>query len=183
MVTWGMGVVTKKKRLVLRTTILTLLVLAIGFTVYMNIAGGRSDTAEVGKKAPDFVLKDLDGHEYRLSDYRGKGVFLNFWGTYCEPCKDEMPAMDRQYQIYKDQGVEILAVNVGEAELAIEKFINEYDLTFPVIVDESGDVQRAYGIFPLPATYLINSDGIIVDYITGRMDEADIQEYMERIKP
>ena len=91
--------------------------------------------------------------------------------------------MDRQYQIYRDRGVEILAVNVGESEIAIQKFIHQYDLSFPVVIDESGDVQKAYGIYPLPATFLIDSEGKIVDYIEGRMDDRDIQAYMERIKP
>ena len=174
----------KKRRLVMRTAVLTILLAAIAYTLYTNLAGGSAGgNPRVGDRAPDFVLKDLDGRKYRLSDYRGKGVFLNFWGTYCEPCKDEMPAMDRQYQIYKEQGVEILAVNVGESELAIQKFIDEYNLSFPVIVDETGDVQKAYGIYPLPATFLIDPEGMIVDYIEGRMDDADIQAYMERIKP
>lgn len=173
----------KKRRLVIRTVVLTILLAAIGYTIYANIAGGSAGIPRAGDMAPDFVLRDLDGKEYRLSDYRGKGVFLNFWGTYCEPCKDEMPAMDRQYQIYRDRGVEILAVNVGESEIAIQKFIDQYDLSFPVVIDETGDVQKAYGIYPLPATFLIDSEGKIVDYIEGRMDDRDIQAYMERIKP
>ncbi len=143
----------KRRRFFIRTAILTILAAAVVYTLYGHLTSDEKKALASGDIAPDFVLEDLNGKPYRLSDYRGKGVLLNFWGTYCKPCKDEMPAMDRQYQIYKDQGVEILAVNVGEAELAIEKFINDYDLTFPVIVDESGDVQRAYGIFPLPATY------------------------------
>lgn len=139
--------------------------------------------AAIGEEAPDFVLKDLEGNEYKLSDYRGKGVFLNFWGTWCEPCKDEMPYMQNQYKKYKDKGVEIIAINVGETKIAIENFAKQYNLSFPIVVDESGEVQKAYGIFPLPATYLINSDGIIVDYIESTMTEEMVQQYMEKIKP
>lgn len=173
----------KKKRLVLRSIILLLLSAAIIFVLYSNFSKDNRKVAAVGEEAPNFVLKDLEGNEYKLSDYRGKGVFLNFWGTWCEPCKDEMPYMENQYQKYKDEGVEIIAINVGETKIAIENFAKQYNLSFPIVIDESGEVQKAYGIFPLPATYLINSDGIIVDYIETTMTEEMVQQYMEKIKP
>jgi peroxiredoxin len=173
----------RKKRLTLRIVILTLLTIAIIYTLYANFTKDNREVAAIGEEAPDFVLKDLEGNEYQLSDLRGKGVFLNFWGTWCEPCKYEMPYMENQYHVYKDQGVEILAVNVGETDLAIETFAKQYNLTFPIIVDKGGAVQNAYGIFPLPATYLINPDGIIVDYIESSMTEEEVKQYMEKIKP
>lgn len=174
---------SKRKRHTRRTIILSLLAAAIIYTLYANFTKDERKVAAIGDTAPDFVLQDLEGNEYRLSDYRGKGVFLNFWGTYCKPCKDEMPYMDNQYQVYKDQGVEILAVNVGETNLAIETFQKQYNLSFPIIVDEAGEVQKAYGIYPLPATFLIDSKGNVVKYYDGPMDEELVKEFMEMIKP
>lgn len=156
---------------------------AIIYTLYANFSKDNRNAAAIGEKAPDFVLQDLEGNEYQLSDFRGKGVFLNFWGTWCEPCKYEMPYMENQYEIYKEQGVEVIAVNVGETKLAIETFAKTYDLSFPIVVDDNKEVQRAYGIYPLPATYLIDSEGVIVDYIETTMTEEMVQKYMEKIKP
>lgn len=173
----------KKRRLALRTIILTVLLVAIFYTLYANLTKDTRKTAAVGEEAPDFVLKDLEGNEHRLSDYRGKGVFLNFWGTWCKPCKTEMPYMENQYQQYKNQGVEIIAVNAGETNLAIETFAKQYQLSFPIVVDDTGEVQKAYGIYPLPATFLISPDGKIVDYIEQSLTEDMIKNYMERIKP
>lgn len=174
---------TKNRRFVIRASILALLAIAVIYTLYANFTKENKDLVREGDMAPDFVLKDLDGKEYRLSDYRGKGVFLNFWGTYCKPCKKEMPYIDNQYKKYKDQGVEVIAVNVGETDLSIRNFVEQYNLSFPIVVDKDGEVQEAYNIYPLPATFLINKDGKIVDYITGELNEEKIQQYMEKIKP
>lgn len=172
----------KKRRLVLRTVILIVLAAAIIFTLYANFTKNDRKIATVGEQAPDFVLEDLDGRKYRLSDFKGKGVFLNFWGTFCDPCKREMPYMDNQYKKFKDQGVEIIAVNVGETDLAIETFANQYNLSFPIVVD-NGEVQKAYGIYSLPATFLISPEGKVVDYIEQSLTEDMIADYMNQIKP
>ena len=83
------------------------------------MAKEKYDVLQVGDDAPDFALIDLNGESHQLSDYKGQGVFLNFWGTWCATCKKEMPAMGRQYQVYKDQGVQILAVNIAESDLKV----------------------------------------------------------------
>ncbi|SFL55602.1 thiol-disulfide oxidoreductase ResA [Salibacterium qingdaonense] len=118
-----------------------------------------------------------------LKDYRGKGIFLNFWGTYCPPCEEEMPYMDRLYAKYKDEGVEILAVNVGESDLAVDRFVNRHDLSFPVPMDREKEVLDLYGINPLPTTFLVDKEGIVLDIIIGGMTEENIEGYMEQIKP
>ncbi|WP_273129111.1 thiol-disulfide oxidoreductase ResA [Bacillus weihaiensis] len=172
----------KKKRLLMRSIILILLISALGYTLYSNFFISK-ERVRAGSEAPNFLLKDLEGNEHQLSDYKGKGVFLNFWGTWCEPCEREMPYMNNQYQMYKDQGVEVLAVNIAESDLAVSTFVNKYDLSFPVVLDKQSQVFKAYGVGKLPATYLIDSDGKVVDVITGTLTERMIQEYMEQIKP
>ncbi|HZH58437.1 MAG TPA: thiol-disulfide oxidoreductase ResA, partial [Metabacillus sp.] len=119
----------KKKRLLMRSIILILLIGALGYTLYSNFFVSKEKVKE-GSKAPDFVLTDLEGNEHQLSDYKGKGVFLNFWGTWCKPCEREMPYMDNQYEYYKNQGVEVLAVNIAESNIAVQSFVNKHDLTF-----------------------------------------------------
>lgn len=146
----------KKKRFYMRTIILVLMVVAIIFTIYTNLTKERTALIQVGDDAPDFALVDMNGEKHQLSDYKGKGVFLNFWGTWCKPCEREFPLMDKQYQVYKDQGLEILAVNIGESDFAVQKFIDRKGLTFPVLIDDKKSVMETYKINPLPTTLLIN---------------------------
>ncbi|MDF0726173.1 thiol-disulfide oxidoreductase ResA [Cytobacillus sp. S13-E01] len=172
----------KKQRLLIRTIILLLLASALGYTLYSNFFVSKEKIV-VGDLAPDFVLTDLNGEKHRLSDYRGQGVFLNFWGTWCKPCEKEMPYMENQYKIYKDQGVQILAVNVGEPVFSVSKFVEKYGLSFPVVIDKGNQVLNAYGVDPLPTTFLVDKEGKIVEIITGTLTERMVQEKMELIKP
>ncbi|MDQ1001674.1 peroxiredoxin [Neobacillus niacini] len=173
----------KKRRLVMRTTILVILAAAVAYTLYANLTKDNRMKVEVGKQAPDFVLVDMEGKKHKLSDYKGQGVFLNFWGTWCKPCEAEMPYINNQYNHFKDMGVQVLAVNVSESELAVNQFIERKGLDFPNVIDTDGQVQAAYGINPLPATFLIDKNGKVVKYHTGQLTEATVAEYMEKIKP
>ncbi|MGJ7919937.1 thiol-disulfide oxidoreductase ResA [Neobacillus sp. LXY-4] len=173
----------KKQRLMIRTFILLILGAAIAYTLYANFTKDDKQTVEIGKKAPDFALVDLNGEKHKLSDYKGQGVFLNFWGTWCKPCEKEMPYINHQYQQFKDQGVQVLAVNVGESDLAVKKFAERYQLDFPIVIDKDSEVMHAYGVNPLPITFLIDKDGNVVKTHTGELTEAMVKEFMEQIKP
>ncbi|MGE6718189.1 thiol-disulfide oxidoreductase ResA [Peribacillus frigoritolerans] len=173
----------KKRRLISRTIILLLLGVALVFALYTNFTKDKNESLRKGSDAPNFVLTDMEGKEHKLSDYKGKGVFLNFWGTYCKPCEYEMPYMENQYKNFKDQGVEILAVNVGESDYAVNNFITKHDLTFPVMIDKGREVENAYRVDILPVSFLVDKEGKVIDIITGALTEESIQKHMERIKP
>lgn len=173
----------KKNRLIIRSIVLLALASAIVFTIYSGLTRETQNVLKVGDDAPDFKLTDLNGNSHQLSDYKGHGVFLNFWGTWCAPCKKEMPAMGRQYEVYKNQGVQILAVNISESDLKVRSFADQYGMVFPTLIDKTKSVMQAYNVKPLPTTLLIDSEGKIAKIITGEMSEKDIQEYMESIKP
>ncbi|MBT2754862.1 thiol-disulfide oxidoreductase ResA [Mesobacillus foraminis] len=173
----------KKKRLAIRTVILLVLAAAVGYTLYANFTKDDIQRVEVGKTAPDFALVDMNGEKHKLSDYRGQGVFLNFWATWCKPCEREMPYIDHQYNNFKDQGVKVLTVDVGESRVAVNKFIERHNLSFPVMIDSDGQVQTAYGIDPLPITFLIDKDGKVVRSHTGELTEATVRQFMGEIKP
>lgn len=173
----------KKKRLITRTVLLVVMVLAIGYTVYAAATKDKHAKLSIGDTAPDFVLEDLDGNKHKLSDYKGQGVFLNFWGTWCPPCEKEMPAMNRQYDVYKDQGIQILAANVGQSNFEASTFAQRYDLNFPILLDTTRGVKDSYSVINLPATYLISPEGKVVDIITGEMSDEQIASYLEAIKP
>lgn len=170
----------KKKRLVIRTLVLLLLASAIIFSI---VSKDKVKVLAVGDKAPDFELVDLDGNTHRLSDYKGQGVFLNFWGTWCGPCKTEMPYMEHQYNEFKEKGVQVLAINIAESNLKVESFKDQYGLSFPIAIDKNGSVKEAYNIVPLPTTFLINEEGEIEQIITREMSESEIISLMEGIQP
>lgn len=150
----------------------------------MPSPNGKEDTAsQVEYKAPDFKLKTLEGKTVRLSDYVGKKVILNFWATWCPPCKEEVPHMQKVYEEYKNQGVEILAVNVTNKEGgkgAVAQFVKEHGLTFKVLLDKEGVVGSTYQVLTLPTTYMIDTKGNMVDIIEGPMNETLMKKLINK---
>ncbi|WP_409289044.1 thiol-disulfide oxidoreductase ResA [Peribacillus sp. SCS-37] len=173
----------KKQRLAMRAVILFILAAALVYALYANLTRADIDKVKLNSEAPNFVLEDMNGNKHKLSDYKGQGVVLNFWGTWCKPCEKEMPYMDSQYAKFKDKGVQILAVNVGESSYAVEHFADKYGLDFPIMIDKKSEVQNAYRVDPLPVTFLIDKEGKVIDQMTGSLTEAEIEHFMNRIKP
>ena len=132
----------KRNRLIFRTSILVVLVGAIIFALVSNLQADNT-IYRAGDAAPDFKLQQVsdnnDLETIQLSDLKGKGVMLNFWGTWCAPCEAEMPYMQSLYPEYHDKGIEIVAISLDNTELAINRFIDEYDLTFPIPHDKTGE--------------------------------------------
>jgi thiol-disulfide isomerase/thioredoxin len=120
--------------------------------------------------APDFTLSDPNGRKVSIKDFRGKVVFLNFWATWCESCRDEMPSMERLYREFKGQGLEIVAVNVKEKQPQAMAFYKKLLLSYPVLLDAEGEVGQLYGAFGLPVTYLIDRKGIVLARLWGPAD-------------
>lgn len=173
----------KKRRSITRTIILAVLVSAIAYTVYVTATKDTNKVINEGDVAPDFVLTDMEGNKHHLSDYRGQGVLLNFWGTWCPPCKEEMPALNNSYDKYKDQGVQVLSINIAQSDFEVQNFVDEYKLNFPVTIDHSKSVMRTYNVDQLPATFLIDPEGEIKKILTYGINEAEFDRSMESIKP
>lgn len=117
--------------------------------------------------APDFTLHDLSGNSVSLSQFRGRMVFLNFWATWCPPCRSEMPAMDALYNRFKGRGLVMLAVDMRESKAPVAKFMNDLQLNFPALLDINGSVSTLYGITGLPTTYIIDPKGNIIGKKVG----------------
>ncbi|WP_421381402.1 peroxiredoxin family protein [Bacillus salacetis] len=139
-----------------------------------------------GDAAPDFTLTTLDGKEVSLSDYKGKKVILNFWATWCPPCKAEMPHMQEYYEKYHEKAnVEMLAVNlttIDEGRAAIEKFVEEYGLTFPIPLDEEGTQGTIYQAQTIPTSYMIDTNGNIQHKILGPMNKEMMIQLVESME-
>lgn len=119
---------------------------------------------------PDFALPDAAGKKVSLKDFRGKIVMLNFWASWCAPCREEMPAMERLYREYRDQGFVVLSVNVRDKREDALAFMKELNLTYPVVFDPSGRWLLRYGAWGLPNTYLIGRDGEGLARMRGHAD-------------
>ena len=131
--------------------------------IKMGIVSPKSE-----KLAPDFALETLTGEILSLKDFKGKAVLLNFWATWCEPCKKELPSMQKIYDELKSDGMEIVAISIDRNKKErVGKYIEKYKLTFPVLLDPSQKVRKNYFILGLPTSYLIGSDGKLKGFISG----------------
>jgi len=134
----------------------------------------------VGKEAPNFTLKNLEGMEVSLEDYRGKIVLVNFWATWCVYCDIEMP--DLQKIDTENEDVVVLAVDVGEDKETVEKYINENGYDFEVVLDENGAVARMYLVGGYPASYFIDKEGILIGSVPGMMTYEQMNKVLEDIR-
>ncbi len=130
-------------------------------------------SVNVGGVAPDFTLKTFQGDTVTLSKLRGKVVLVNFWATWCPPCRAEMPSMETLYQTLKDRGLEMLAVNVEEdAQEVLKDFLQKNPHSFTIPLDTQMRVQEMYNVYRFPETFVIDKNGVIVDHIIGARDWA-----------
>ena len=131
----------------------------------------------------DFALRDLTGKTVSLSDYEGEFVFLNFWATWCPPCREEMPSMEVLHERTKGMPFRIVAVNVGEDQQTVASFIEREGYTFPVLLDESSGVSQNYSVRGIPTSYFITPDGLIVGMLVGTRywDEPDVLQAIDTI--
>lgn len=151
------------------------------------IAGDESQTIYKLEKtplAPDFVLKDVDGKSHKLSDYRGKVVMINFWASWCPPCRFELPSMERAYNKLKQHGVEFLAINLGEDADTIFTFTADYPVSFPLLMDIDSSVSDKYPVIGLPTSYFVSPEGRLIYRAIGsrEWDEKAILEKIIQMK-
>ncbi len=126
-----------------------------------------------GSPAPVFSLPNLEGSETSLEDFRGRVVLLNFWATWCKPCKDEMPSMERLYQELREEGFELVAVSVDEEAAPVLEFRDRYELTFPILLDAEMYVSPLYQTYRYPESLLIDRKGTIISRFVGPRDWSD----------
>ncbi len=129
----------------------------------------------MGFRAPGFSVPALDGQSLSLADYRGKVVMINFWATWCIPCRVEMPSMENLYEKYRGKGFEILAVSGGESQSVVQPFIENLKLSFPILLDEQFEVHDKYQVSAIPSTFLVDKSGVITNRFFGAMDWNDDQ--------
>lgn len=174
----------KTQRILLYLLILAMGAVWITFNADTSNATDNTSAPQAGFAAPDFTLKTPKGEEYTLSELKGNTVLVNLWATWCPPCRAEMPAIEKMYKEYKDQGLIVLAINMTYQDdpADIAPFIQKYNLTFPILLEETGNVGAAYQLRSLPSSYFINRAGVIQEVVIGGpMSEALLRTRIERI--
>jgi peroxiredoxin len=193
----------KEKRNFLNSTVIItiLAVVAVGLGVFLLLnASGKPLLAEeevmvevqenlpnlevapvVGAIPPEFKLFNLEGKEVSLSSFRGQPIVINFWATWCGPCRVEMPAIQSRFEKYKQQGLVILAVDFDEPREVVAGFRDEFGLTFEILLDPGADVQKLYRNRTYPTTFFIDPEGVIQVQHFGPMTEGQIDENLGKI--
>ncbi len=166
-------------------------ILVIILTTGLLITGcskpeGSSQAPGVGKQAPEFRLPGLDGQPVSLSDFRGRPVFVNFWASWCGPCRYEMPFIQEIYEDkrWSDKGLVILAIDMGESRSTAEDFMRSSNLSFPVLLDADQQVALRYNVRAIPTTFLVDKDGVIQAMKIGAFpSKAAIEQDLAKIIP
>jgi len=158
------------------------------FLVLFAVACAASDPASgkgaaPGGPAPDFALKSLDGQTVSLHDYKGKVVLINFWATWCPPCKAEIPALEAAYRANKDKGFVVLGIDIAESQQVVAPFVAGMGMTYPVLLDEQDKLMALYRGLGLPMSILVDRDGIIRERHIGELSEAELSSYLKKLLP
>lgn len=161
-----------------------LLGVLLGATIFIsgNPAGSsirNSQIPEIGKKFPDFTLEKLSGEKLAFADLQGKPVVVNFWATWCEPCREEMPLL--QSLAEENQDLIVLGVNNNETAAVIERFVKTFQISFDILLDVDGRIAGKFQVFGFPTTYFIDREGILRATHIGQLDEGLLTIYLEKI--
>ena len=162
-----------------------------GMTAWLTLSVGLAAPVssqlplQPGAAAPDFTLKQLAGGDASLSDFRGRPVLVNFWATWCKPCRAEMPEIISAYQAHRDAGLEVLAVNLTDQESMkdVRKFTAEVGLPFTVLLDQKGAVRERYGLIAVPTSIFIDSAGAIRTINSGPINSSALDRGLREILP
>ncbi|WP_425456436.1 redoxin domain-containing protein [Cohnella pontilimi] len=175
-----------KKNVMRRNKTLQFVILAAvlvigGYAVFQSLFQTTA-VMKAGNKPPEFRLLGLDGTAHDLSEYKGKPLILNFWGTWCPPCRAEMPALQSVYDRWKDKGVQLVGINLSEEKLTVQNFAREVGASFPILLDRNRQTEKKYGLKQYPTTFFIGADGKIQDImIGGPLSENDIESRIAKL--
>ncbi|MXZ13531.1 MAG: TlpA family protein disulfide reductase [Candidatus Dadabacteria bacterium] len=163
--------------------ILTVLIVALlAYTLWNGLSGKEkieTPSQLVGKPAPEFVLESFNGEKVRLSDFRGKTLLVNFWASWCHPCREEAPVLEKTYMSLSGKEVEFIGVNIMDDRKSAEEYIKSFGGTFVNIYDPENRIHLDYGVGGVPETFFVNPEGIITGKHRGPLTEKMIMRYIE----
>lgn len=171
----------RRTRYWVRRLLFVLMLSLVGYALYQSVAADEGNRPELGNPAPSFQLKTLEGQEVSLDDYKGKVIMLNFWGSWCQPCREEMPALEAVYKKYKDQGFVVLGINIAETEFTAHAFAKQMGTTFPILMDQERDVVKLYDVVPIPSSFFIDRQGILKQRIEAPLTVEQLDSYVQSL--
>jgi cytochrome c biogenesis protein CcmG/thiol:disulfide interchange protein DsbE len=163
------------------TLVAVLLLLAVFLGACGGDASAESTGVNQGNLAADFTLETVDGTEVALSDYRGNVVMINFWATWCPPCRAEIPDFEAAYQARQDDGFVVLGINVEEPREAVALFAQAIGMSYPVLLDRGGQVMKMYRAPGLPVSLFIDRDGVIRVRHVGFLTGEQLEKYLAQL--
>lgn len=156
------------------------LILLIAF--FLTGCSARNTSKENLGQAPPFTLPSLEGQEKTLEEFKGRPILLHFWATWCPPCREEMPLFQKIYSELSASGLVIIGINVGDSPEIVRNFVRELGISFPILLDEKGEIANKYGVRGLPTTFWIDPGGKIVDVtLGGPLPEDFLLENLQKI--
>ncbi|WP_341805001.1 redoxin domain-containing protein [Paenibacillus turpanensis] len=169
----------KLLQIVILLAVVAIGVYTIGGSLFMS---DKQEPPKAKEPMPNFTLTDASGKQVSLEDFKGKPVIVNFWGTFCPPCVEETPALQRQYEKWKQEGLVIIGVNLDEEPIRVESFTRQFGVTYPVVIDKDLELAERFGVFQYPTTFFVNRDGVIQDIFVGGMQEPYIENMVGAIR-
>jgi len=154
---------------------------AVGLLITLFAATSLASSGMEGQPAPDFALKSSTGENLRLSEYRGDVVMINFWATWCGPCRQEMPLLDELYNRYERVGFNLLGVNIDDDSRRAMQMIDELGVDFPVLFDSRKEVSEMYDVATMPVTVLVDREGT-VRYVHQGYKAGDEDTYLDKVR-
>ena len=168
------------------TVLFTALVLSFFALMAFGLANrspvtGRSGETRVGKPAPQFSMPLLGGGEFRTEDHRGSPMIINFWASWCPPCRQESPGFERVWQRYRNQGIQLVGVDIQDTEEEALAYVREFGLSFPNGRDTDGKITVEYGVIGLPVTFFVSADGVVEGRWVGALPEDKLEGWAEAL--
>lgn len=148
-----------------------------------SLIGVTSDPPQIGDPVPDFQLTALDGSAMNLSEQQGNPVVVNFFASWCAPCRDEAADLEQTWRTYQNQGVQFFGIAYKDADSKAKAFLDEFGVSYPSTVDPSNRTARAYGLTGVPETFVIDQQGLLVRHFLGPITQAQLSQELERLLP
>lgn len=173
----------KRHKKIVQYIVLAAVVLIGGYAIGKTLVGA-SPVLNPGSVPPAFKLVDLDGAVHDSQAYAGKPLVINFWGTFCPPCRKEMPALQNAYERWSERGVNLIGINLSEDRLSVQNFVDQVGAKFPILLDQNRQTEKQFGLKQYPTTFFIRPDGKInTILIGGPLTEAQIDREIGKLIP
>lgn len=141
----------------------------------------QSGVLRIGRSAPDLTLSLFDGEHITLAEYKGRPVVINFWASWCVPCREEAPMLEKTWRRYRDQGVMFIGVDIQDTEDKALAFVREFNKTYPTGMDRDGRITLDYGVIGIPVTFFVNRDGLVVRRFVGSLREEQLVKWIDEL--